>query len=157
MARPTLLTEELIAKTKDYIESCNSGYAVSYKQTVNKDGELVDIPEVKYEVNLPTIEGLAYELGIHKDTIYTWRKGTSELELEFSDFIQDLLHKQAKQLVNNGLSGSYNPTIAKVLLTKHGYVDKVEQDITTGGERITMTPETLALTNEFEKKLKESL
>ncbi len=28
--------------------------------------------------------------------------------------------------MNNGLSGDYNPTIAKVLLTKHGYREGIE-------------------------------
>lgn len=117
--RPTIYNQEILDKTKAYIDSC------------------VDIAEDKEhgiakQVNLPTIEGLAYELKINKDTIYSWRKEADKQE--FSDLIDELLAKQAKSLVNNGLSGNYSQVIAKVLLTKHGYIDK--QDVTSDGKAI---------------------
>jgi DNA-packaging protein gp3 len=116
--RPTKLNKEIIEKTKLYIRNCE---------------------DVEKEVNLPTIEGLAYDLGINKTTVYDWRKGEDELHQEFSYLIEDLLQKQARQLVNKGLSGAYNPTIAKVLLTKHGYREGVEQ---SGAEGKDLIPET---------------
>ena len=149
MARPTKLTPELIENAKRYIEDCSSDYKITYKPTVNKDGELRDMPEVKYDVNLPTVEGLAYELAINRDTVYSWCKDNKE----FSDIIDDLKAKQAKFLINKGLSGEYNPTIAKVLLSKHGYSERIETDVTTGGEKITMTPEHLAITKRYEEEL----
>lgn len=76
------------------------------------------------KVNLPTIEGLALYLEISRSTLYLWQKEHSA----FSDIIEVLQQKQASVLINNGLSGNYNPTIAKVLLTKHGYTDKQEID-----------------------------
>lgn len=108
--RPTKYNEQILVDTKAYIDACND---------VKEDKE----NGIQASVNLPTIEGLAYELKINKDTIYTWRKE----QLEFSELISELLAKQAKSLVNNGLSGSYNPTIAKVLLTKHGYREGIDQ------------------------------
>lgn len=42
--------------------------------------------------------------------------------------------EQEERLINNGLGGQYNPTIAKVLLTKHGYTDKV--DVTSKDEKL---------------------
>ena len=36
------------------------------------------------------------------------------------------MSKQADRLLNNGLSGNYNPTIAKVMLTKHGYREGID-------------------------------
>ena len=104
MGRPTKYNEEILTRTKEYIDDC---------EDVEADRE----SDIKASVNLPTIEGLAYHIKVNKDTIYEWRKEHEE----FSELIEDLLAKQAKHLVNKGLAGTYNPTIAKVLLTKHGY------------------------------------
>lgn len=81
-------------------------------------------------VNLPTFEGLAIHLGVHRDTLYDWDKKYSE----FSDIIERLKQFQAHRLINNGLSGKYNHTIAKLILSKHGYADKQEIDHTTAGK-----------------------
>ena len=158
MARPTKLTPEILEQTKTYIEGCTSDWETTTKPYTDSEGNLKEKQEVRYNVNLPTIEGLSYELGIHKDTVYDWRKGEGELHIEFSDLIGKLLAKQAKYLINKGLSGEYNPTIAKVLLTKHGYSDKQEIDVTTKGDKLTnVDPKLHALAQEFEKKLKEEL
>ena len=55
---------------------------------------------------------------------------------EFSDILEQLLSAQASQLIQNGLVNNYNPTITKLMLTKHGYRDKAEVDHTTKGERV---------------------
>lgn len=106
MARPTKYTEELLTKTMGYIAQCNDVYV---------EGKL-------YTTKIPTIEGLAVYLEINKDTIYDWCKGNKE----FSDVIDDIRNEQADRLINNGLAGRYNPTITKVLLTKHGYREGVD-------------------------------
>jgi hypothetical protein len=141
MARPTLYNEQILIDTKQYIDDCHDTPA-------DKES---DIPR---QVNLPTIEGLAYHLKINKDTIYDWRK----IYLEFSELIDELLHKQALSLVNNGLSGNYNSTIAKVLLTKHGYREGIETDITSGGKVINSAdPKLIALAEKYEQELKKTL
>jgi len=139
MARPTIYDETFLVRTREYIDSCEDDLA-------NK------------KVNLPTIEGLAFHLKINKDTIYTWRKEKDE----FSELIADLLAKQAKALVNCGLAGTYNSTIAKVLLTKHGY--REGQDITTMDEKLStgviMLPQkndrTLETTTETDRSSSEN-
>jgi hypothetical protein len=113
--RPTEYSPEILNKVREYIDSCSDDM-----QVMGDDKKTVVLT-----VNLPTIEGLAYHLKLHKDTIYAWRK--DEDKREFSDLIEELLAKQAKELVNKGLSGRYNPTIAKVLLTKHGYREGIDQ------------------------------
>ena len=50
---------------------------------------------------------------------------------------------------------STETTLKALLNQKFG--DKKTVDLTSGGEKITMTPEKLALTQEYEKKLKEEL
>lgn len=102
--RPSPYSLETLVQTKKYIDSC--------KDTKRKN----------LTVRLPTIEGLAYYLKVHKDTVYTWRREHPE----FSDLIEELLAKQVDALINNGLAGTYNPTIAKVLLAKHGYAERQE-------------------------------
>ncbi len=51
---------------------------------------------------------------------------------EFAAVMTDLRNLQAEMLINNGLTGNYASTITKVMLTKHGYVDKqeVKADVT---------------------------
>lgn len=115
--RPTIYSQEILDKTKTYIESC-------------VDTEEDKERGIKHKVNLPTIEGLAYELKISRDTVYDWCKEHEE----FSYIIEELKQKQAKALINNGLSSDYSHVIAKVLLTKHGYIDK--QDVTSDGKAI---------------------
>lgn len=120
VGRPTKLDEQILVDTQEYIRLAE---------------------DVEKDVNLPTIEGLAYHLRVNKTTVYEWRKGEGEIHKKFSNLIDDLLHKQARQLVNKGLSGAYNPTIAKVLLTKHGYREGIEQ---TGEDGKDLIPPTLS-------------
>lgn len=120
--RPTIYSKEIINKTKKYLESCKDKEDEFHKTR----GEKSDGYERILRVKLPTIEGLAGYLHVARDTIYQWRREYKE----FSDIIEELLQKQADALIANGLSGSYNSTIAKVLLTKHGYREGIEH----GGE-----------------------
>lgn len=116
--RPTDYSEEILTDAMNYVQQ--------YANDEVKDKVL--------KVNLPTIEGLALYLEISRSTLYLWQKEHKE----FSDIIEILQQKQAQVLINNALSGSYNATIAKVLLTKHGYTDKqeIEQKTTLHDERI---------------------
>jgi len=84
---------------------------------------------------LPSIEGLSEYLGVARSTIYEWAK--DEKKKEFSDILEKVLAAQGKKLINSGLLGKFNSTITKVMLTKHGYRDQTETDITSGGEKIT--------------------
>lgn len=108
MARPTDYSEEILDDAWNYIKEFAND---------TKEGD-------KVKVNLPSIEGLALYLEVSRSTVYLWQKEHKE----FSYIIETLLQKQAQALINNGLGGTYNPTIAKVLLTKHGYTDKQEID-----------------------------
>jgi len=55
----------------------------------------------------------------------------SEGKGEFSDILEAINEKQELVTFNGSLLGDLNPTIAKLLLGKHGYHDK--QDTTTEG------------------------
>lgn len=144
MARPTTYNEEILVKCEEYLTQTGDGYSVAQRPSI-KDGKYVGDEDYREEkVNLPSIEGLAFYLGINKATIYDWRK----VHEEFTNFLERLLAKQAKMLINKGLLGDYNPIIAKLILTKHGYSDKQETDVTSKGEKIVVIPSELALKND---------
>lgn len=118
MARPTEYSPEIIEKTQAYLEQCQDEYDEFHRTRGSKS----DSYDRLVKVNIPTIEGLALYLGINRATLYRWEQDHTE----FCDIMDDLRAKQAEMLIKNGLSGDYNPTIAKVLLTKHGYREGTE-------------------------------
>lgn len=105
--RPSILTDEMVMKAKSYL-----------------------VPSY----DLPTIEGLALELDISRDTLYDWEKKNED----FSYILSKLRLMQANKLIQKGVKGEYNAAIVKMMLTKHGYVEKSEQDLTTNGKDLAM-------------------
>jgi len=89
-------------------------------------------------VKLPTVAGLASFMKIHRSTIYEWAK----IYTDFSDMLEELQAAQEQVLLENGLTGTFNSAISKLMLTKHGYADKT--DITTNGKDITQQDKALA-------------
>lgn len=124
MARPTLYTEDILTKALAYLAECTDE-VIEYHKT---RGEKSDSYDRLVNVRIPTVEGLAVYLGVSRDTIYEWER----VHPEFSDTLETLRSEQADRLLNGGLSGTYNSTIAKVLLTKHGYREGI--DTTTNGK-----------------------
>lgn len=111
--RPTEYGPDILKKAEKYL---NGGW--------KKEGDAV-----------PIIEGLALSIGMARDTVYQWAKDAEKKE--FSDIFKAVQAKQARLLATNGLTGIFNPTITKLFLSKHGYVEKTESDVTSGGEKIT--------------------
>jgi len=79
---------------------------------------------------IPSNEGLSYYLGVGKRTIYDWAK--DEEKQEFSHILDKIQAQQAQLVLNKGLGGDFNPSIAKLVLGKHGYHDK--HDIEHAGD-----------------------
>ena len=105
MARPTKWNKEIEEKALAYIDD--------YQM---------------YGDMIPSIEGMAEHLGLHRDTLYDWAKDEKK---QFSDILGRCMQVQAKTLVNNGLNNTFNSAITKLVLGKHGYHDKMEQDISS--------------------------
>ena len=122
MARPTKWSKELEAQAYEYIKD--------------------------YQVHghmIPSIEGLAMVLDLHRDTLYDWAKQDDK---EFSDILKKILNAQEFWLVQNGLNNTFNSAITKLVLGKHGYHDKMEQDITSSDESMKPTVIQLVSKNE---------
>lgn len=119
--RPQEYNDNIIKKAEKYLSECVDEIYEFHKTR----GTTSDTFEQKRNVKLPTIEGLALYLDVNRDTIYDWDKKFPR----FSDILSKLKRKQAEALIQNGLSGDYNPVIAKLILGKHGYVDEKRSDV----------------------------
>lgn len=101
MGRPTAYNDDVVAKAWEYVDS---GW---------EDGEAV----------IPSLVGMCRYLERGKSTLYDWAKDPNK---QFSDIIEALNERQEEILATSGLKGDFNSTIAKLMMTKHGYSDKQE-------------------------------
>tara|TARA_R110000737_G_C14253770_1_gene427135 strand:- start:74 stop:466 length:393 start_codon:yes stop_codon:yes gene_type:complete len=107
--RPTKYTPEILAKAKTYIAENTRA--------------------------IPTLIGMAYFLGISNSTLYKWAEKTPE----FSHVLDEVTQLQYIELTNSGLNGDFNSAITKLMLTKHGLSDKVDNTSSDG----SMSPTTV--------------
>lgn len=105
MSRHSEYTPEVIDKAQAYLLDCKDGY---------------DLTTKSLRVNLPSIAGLAIFLSVARKTIYNW----AESNPDFLHILELILAEQEKRLIDNGLAGTYNATIAKLALGKHGYAEE---------------------------------
>ena len=103
--RPTKYNDKMIEKAEDYIKN--------YKSLGDE---------------IPMVDGLALELGIHRDTVNDWEKKYPE----FSDIVRTLMTHQGRKLMNGSLNGEFREKTATLALSSnHGLVTKTAQDITS--------------------------
>ena len=106
--RPSEYKEEYIPMVTKYI-----------KETKDK------VTKGKLKVSLPTIEGFSIYLDVSKKTLYNW----GGEHKEFLHALGEIEREQKKRLLDMGLSGDYNSTIAKLILSvNHGMSEKSEVD-----------------------------
>ena len=87
---------------------------------------------------LPTQEGLAIYLGVVVNTLKNWAKENPE----FLTALRKLQAYQKRELINRGLQGTYNATIAKLILSSnHGM--KERSDVTSDDRPIEGPPLTI--------------
>ena len=105
MARPSKYNSKILEKAEDYIKNY-----------------------INYGDQIPMIDGLALELGIHRDTVNDWEKKYPE----FSDIVRTLMTHQGRKLMNGSLTGEFKERTATLALSSnHGLVAKTETDITS--------------------------
>jgi hypothetical protein len=75
----------------------------------------------------PSVVGLCDVLNTAKSTVYDWSNTEG---FEFSDILAAIKSKQELVAFNRSITGEYNATIAKLLLGKHGYHDKQDNNNT---------------------------
>ena len=97
--RPSEYSDEILVKAETYLTNHEA------------EGDLV-----------PSVGGLAVYLNKARSTIYSWAKDDDKKA--FSDLLEILLAKQEKLLLNGGLSGDFNASITKLMLSKHDYSEK---------------------------------
>jgi len=74
---------------------------------------------------VPTAAGMACELSVNKSTLYEWAKHHED----FSDTLDRMQSIQERKLSSGGLTGDFQPTIAKLMLANHGYHEKLDSQI----------------------------
>lgn len=152
--RPTKYDPKFIDSVDEYLATRQD----EEYQLVKSQGSSSTSFENKIRVRLPTLEGFAQFIGVNNSTIYEWEKHHGE----FSNALYKIREEQRKRLLDKGLSGDYNPVIAKLVLSaNHGMAEKQEvkttpdeetqATLTTHGEQIEK------LCDEFEEKFKKEL
>lgn len=121
--RPTKYSQEILKKVEDFLLLHQDEEVEKEK----KEGWVTYSTKVK----LPTIEGFARYIGVNKSTLYEWESNYPE----FSNALEEIRVEQKERLINMGLAGEYNSTIAKLILSSnHGMSDRT--DMTTGGDKL---------------------
>ena len=127
--RPTKYNQALIRKAYDYLEN--------YQSLGHK---------------IPTLAGLSLSIGINKETTQAWSKDKNKRE--FSVLCKQIKMVQEQSLIDNGLDSTWNGSITKLLLQKHGYHDNpqanqassgITVNVNRGGVVIKSGSETLAI------------
>jgi len=140
IGRPTEYKTFYCDKVDEYLESQQDEEVEVVKQRNQEKG--YEIYDNKLKVKLPTKEGYARFIGVTKKTLYNW---ANEHE-EFLHALEKIEIEQKQRLIDCGLSGEYNSTIAKLVLSSnHGMSDKTETDLTSKGEKIQSVAEAIAL------------
>ena len=103
MGRPTKYSAELLEKAQHYLDN--------YEE---------------YEEVIPSAVGLALVLDITRTTLYDWAK--DEDKKVFSNILDNINKKQEQILLKNGLTNQFNSNITKLVLGKHGYHDRPQQE-----------------------------
>lgn len=99
--RPTICTPEFIQKAQDYV---NGGWE-------------------EEDHAFPSVVGLINVLDIARSTVYRWAESDGHV---FKDILEKIHANQELVTLNRSIKGDYNAAIAKLVLGKHGYSDKVD-------------------------------
>ena len=117
--------------TKKYNYTKKTGRPTKYKPEYATDGYIDKyISHCEENNELVSLCGFACYIGVCEDTIQEWRK----VHHKFSEPLSYLKQMSKQMLLNKGLLGEYNPTIAKLgLMANHGMKERLDQ---TSGDEI---------------------
>ncbi|TXH56086.1 MAG: hypothetical protein E6Q97_07280 [Desulfurellales bacterium] len=137
--RPTTYKPEYVGKVFEYLQWCKDNPIVIQEKT-RTTAERGMSDQVKEEVSErpPSVAGLSVWLKMPRTTLQAW----AERNDEFSAALEHLEGIQEQMLVEKGYSGAGNPRFNQFILSaRHGYREKTEQDITSGGKPLVIPSE----------------
>ena len=121
--RQTILIEKPERKSSRY----DAGLLEDIRRYIDHDWQASGEP-------VPTVAGLLCALQLPRSTFYDLANKHEDVK----QLLDRLLAIQESTLVSGSLKGTLNPSIAKLLLMRHGYSERIEQtvDHTTGGDKM---------------------
>lgn len=120
--RPTTYDPAYCDEADVYLAECQDTYDEFHKTRGDKTDTYERIPVVK----LPTYEGFCQHINTPYETIMDWR----EVHPEFKAALNRIKLAQKKRLIEGGVAGTYNPTIAKLILSaNHGMNETSESTL----------------------------
>lgn len=123
IGRPTKYTDDMPERVLNYIE------------------------RRKKENKLPTLEGLALELWVCRDTIHEWRKDPEKKDFSYAALRIDL--EQKDMLMSNALDRSWDSGMSRFILqAKHDFIPKTKESTEESQESVSAT-DVLGLVNKI--------
>lgn len=107
--------------------------------------EYIDNGYIGLDHTIPSVVGMALALNVSKSTLYKW---AADGHGNISDTLERCNDKQHQILISKGLTSEFNSVITKLALSNHGYSDKVSQDVTSGGEKVSNVFNFVPVSNE---------
>ncbi len=105
------------------------GRPTDYSDEVVKQAQrYADNYETETSDEIPSVVGLAQYIGRGRSTINRWKN--EEGKEAFRDILDKINELQRNKLINEGLNGTFNAAITKLVLGKHGYHDHTKVDNT---------------------------
>jgi len=115
-------TEPSEQPTKQIAVTAKTGRPSKYNPAIlTKSIEYINT-YADYGHKIPSIAGLAQLLDTTRERLHVW--SNEEGKEEFRNILNSLAQAQEQALLSNGLDGTFNSTITKLVLSKHGYHDK---------------------------------
>lgn len=99
-------------------------------EVVSALAEYIDAEEDPTIVGFVSVNPIAIQYDVSDDNINDWE--------QFTRLRKRAVRKQEHYLLKQGGAGKYNPTIAifRLKQPQHGYTDRQDRDITSGGNAI---------------------
>ena len=118
--RPSKYNDLIQKKADEYVNGYSLYMELKHKDKNNND-VITHVPN-----SIPSIEGLALELGLSRETIYQQSSG-DYAKCQFSDTLERLKQKQKQFLLHHGLLKNYDASFAKfVSVNMTDMRDKIE-------------------------------
>lgn len=134
--RPTNYREEYIEDIYEYLEQCKDKVEDYIKGESEGAQTRSYTREQKIRVQLPTKYGYRkyintkYNMRTSESTMQDWEKNNTTFRVA----IREIMVEQKQRLMENGVAGTYNSTIGKLILSaNHGMRDG--QDMHIGGQK----------------------